>query len=391
MSDQEQSADNSAPLSRQTSQQQSAAGATSNSSNRFRFSFRKKTQKSAVVKRDSEDLTMKCSFITRSQTEQLFAELTGELGMTLEQLLEHGGLSAALAFTRIYPREALARAGAALVCCGPGDNGGYGAGVRQGYKLTLFYPKTPSKPAYRQLLNQCEKLDIPFLSYMPGDVQVLQHNYGLIIDALFGWTFQLPVKPDLAGVFGKLCDTTVPIVSIDVPSGWEADKPPSGSQQLRPDSLISLFLPKRCSLEFAVRRHYLAGRIIPVSMATKLGLRLPCWGSADSSSLTLALIDPSAAAGDSECLQSVSYRRADSLVDYMPGGTAAADAAAAAAVTAAAANSEPLLLMPQLPPPSPLLQQTPMPAPRRQEKSWPQCTASKRMHKSKTCKVDGLI
>uniref|UniRef100_A0A1I8JS74 NAD(P)H-hydrate epimerase n=1 Tax=Macrostomum lignano TaxID=282301 RepID=A0A1I8JS74_9PLAT len=311
MSDQEQSADNSAPLSRQTSQQQSAAGATSNSSNRFRFSFRKKTQKSAVVKRDSEDLTMKCSFIT--QTEQLFAELTGELGMTLEQLLEHGGLSAALAFTRIYPREALARAGAALVCCGPGDNGGYGLACAKylkifGYKLTLFYPKTPSKPAYRQLLNQCEKLDIPFLSYMPGDVQVLQHNYGLIIDALFGWTFQLPVKPDLAGVFGKLCDTTVPIVSIDVPSGWEADKPPSGSQQLRPDSLISLFLPKRCSLEFAVRRHYLAGRIIPVSMATKLGLRLPCWGSADSSSLTLALIDPSAAAGDSECLQSATHK-----------------------------------------------------------------------------------
>uniref|UniRef100_A0A1I8FRV4 YjeF N-terminal domain-containing protein n=1 Tax=Macrostomum lignano TaxID=282301 RepID=A0A1I8FRV4_9PLAT len=317
MSDQEQSADNSAPLSRQTSQQQSAAGATSNSSNRFRFSFRKKTQKSAVVKRDSEDLTMKCSFITRSQTEQLFAELTGELGMTLEQLLEHGGLSAALAFTRIYPREALARAGAALVCCGP----------------------------RRQRRLRAGRLQADFIlseDAIEAGLSVLQHNYGLIIDALFGWTFQLPVKPDLAGVFGKLCDTTVPIVSIDVPSGerrLEADKPPSGSQQLRPDSLISLFLPKRCSLEFAVRRHYLAGRIIPVSMATKLGLRLPCWGSADSSSLTLALIDPSAAAGDSECLQSVSYRRADSLVDYMPGGTAAADAAAAAAVTAAAANS----------------------------------------------------
>uniref|UniRef100_A0A1I8F3P0 NAD(P)H-hydrate epimerase n=1 Tax=Macrostomum lignano TaxID=282301 RepID=A0A1I8F3P0_9PLAT len=294
-----------------------------------------------------EDLTMKCSFITRSQTEQLFAELTGELGMTLEQLLEHGGLSAALAFTRIYPREALARAGAALVCCGPGDNGGYGLACAKylkifGYKLTLFYPKTPSKPAYRQLLNQCEKLDIPFLSYMPGDVQVLQHNYGLIIDALFGWTFQLPVKPDLAGVFGKLCDTTVPIVSIDVPSGERrlggrqaAKRQPAASPRL-----AHLAISAQALLIGVCRSSALPGwPDHPSFHGNQAGPAPALLGSADSSSLTLALIDPSAAAGDSECLQSVSYRRADSLVDYMPGGTAAADAAAAAAVTAAAANS----------------------------------------------------
>uniref|UniRef100_A0A1I8GKX1 NAD(P)H-hydrate epimerase n=1 Tax=Macrostomum lignano TaxID=282301 RepID=A0A1I8GKX1_9PLAT len=278
----------------------------------------------------------------REQAEQVDSELLTEYSLSLDQLLEHGGLSAAVAFARIYPKESLTKERTLLVCCGPGNNGGFGLVCARylklfGYKLTVFYPKTPAKAAYRSLLNQCEKMDIPFLSYMPGDVQVLDHNYCLIVDALFGHTFQAPVRPDLADVLQKLTETAVPVVSIDVPSGWEADKAPSGSSgqhYLRPDTLISLLLPKRCSLEFAGRRHYIAGRLLPATLVNKLDLRLPTWSPQDIAFPLVDCPDGVAASGSANQLS------AEASGNSAAGAASGAAAAAGAAATAAGGTGE---------------------------------------------------
>ncbi len=89
----------------------------------------------------------------------------------------------------------------------------------QGYKPTIFYPKKPNKQLFTNLVNQCEKMDIPFLSYLPSDANIVRDSYNLIIDALFGFSFKGPARPDFAKTIKTLMDTNLPIVSIDVPSG----------------------------------------------------------------------------------------------------------------------------------------------------------------------------
>lgn len=42
----------------------------------------------------------------------------------------------------------------------------------QEYEPTIFYPTRSLDPLHRDLTIQCEKMDIPFLSYLPTEVSL---------------------------------------------------------------------------------------------------------------------------------------------------------------------------------------------------------------------------
>lgn len=42
----------------------------------------------------------------------------------------------------------------------------------QEYEPTIFYPTRSPDPLHRDLTTQCEKMDIPFLSYLPTEVSL---------------------------------------------------------------------------------------------------------------------------------------------------------------------------------------------------------------------------
>lgn len=89
----------------------------------------------------------------------------------------------------------------------------------QGYKPTIFYPQPSNKLLFKNLTTQCEKMDIPFLSYLPSDTTLISDSYNLIIDALFGFSFRPPVRPAFEPVMNMLLTSRLPIASIDIPSG----------------------------------------------------------------------------------------------------------------------------------------------------------------------------
>lgn len=89
----------------------------------------------------------------------------------------------------------------------------------QGYRPTIFYPKHPNKPLFTNLVSQCEKLDIPFLSYLPSDANLIRDSYNIIVDALFGFSFKPPVRPEFQTILDVLVRSEVPFASIDIPSG----------------------------------------------------------------------------------------------------------------------------------------------------------------------------
>ncbi|XP_045634613.1 yjeF N-terminal domain-containing protein 3 isoform X3 [Ursus americanus] len=58
--------------------------------------------------------------------------------------------------------------------------------VTKEYEPTIFYPTRSLDLLHRDLTTQCEKMDIPFLSYLPTEVQLINDAYGLVVDAVLG-------------------------------------------------------------------------------------------------------------------------------------------------------------------------------------------------------------
>ncbi|RLV82487.1 hypothetical protein DV515_00016595 [Chloebia gouldiae] len=88
----------------------------------------------------------------------------------------------------------------------------------QDYEPTIFYPKRSPDPLHRDFTTQCEKMDIPFLSYLPTEVQLINDAYNAVVDAVLGAEGTEGTEP-CAATLATLRHVRIPIVSLDVPSG----------------------------------------------------------------------------------------------------------------------------------------------------------------------------
>ncbi|KAF6779317.1 hypothetical protein AHF37_01401 [Paragonimus kellicotti] len=235
----------------------------------------------------SRCLTMAAiSFLSQTEAQQIDNELFTDYGFSVDQLMELAGLSCATAISKAYPLDQLPiNNGSLLVCCGPGNNGGDGLVCARhlklfGYNPTVYYPRTPTKQLYKNLVLQCEKMDVSFLRDLPSESGQFGASYNLIVDALFGFGFKPPVSTEFRGLLDLMCRATVPIVSIDVPSGWHVEANVGEvdfEKSINPDCLISLTAPKLCARAFCGRFHFLGGRFVPNSLAAKYRLQLPAY------------------------------------------------------------------------------------------------------------------
>ncbi|XP_005811842.1 NAD(P)H-hydrate epimerase [Xiphophorus maculatus] len=220
----------------------------------------------------------------QEEAQKIDEELFSEYGFSVDQLMELAGLSCATAVTRAYPLSSLVKARPSLlVICGPGNNGGDGLVCARhlklfGYEPTVLYPKRPSKPLFQGLTTQCEKMEIPFLTDMP-EAEVIDEAYNLVIDAIFGFSFKGAVREPFGSILDVLKKTTVPVASIDIPSGWDVEQ--GSADGLQPDMLISLTAPKKSASLFRGRYHFLGGRFVPPALEKKYQLRLPPYPGTD--------------------------------------------------------------------------------------------------------------
>ena len=83
----------------------------------------------------------------------------------------------------------------------------------------------------------------------------------VVLDAIFGFSFKPPVRAPFDAALKMITDSHLPIVSVDIPSGWDVEKGNAAGVGLDPDVLISLTAPKEGSREFK-GRHFLGGRFV---------------------------------------------------------------------------------------------------------------------------------
>ncbi|KAL1500877.1 hypothetical protein ABEB36_006302 [Hypothenemus hampei] len=201
-------------------------------------------------------------------------ELFNDYKYSVDQLMELAGLSCAVAIAKCYSQDIIANK-TVLICCGPGNNGGDGLVCARHLKLfnynpIIYYPKQTNKELYQNLTHQCRSMNIPVVQTLPTTT-----DCGLIVDALFGFSFKPPVRPDFLPVIDLMKSTSIPIASVDIPSGWDVENGEPEGGGIKPDLLISLTAPKKCAAHFKGRFHYLGGRFVPPGLAEKYQLSLP--------------------------------------------------------------------------------------------------------------------
>ncbi|KAM6434392.1 NAD(P)H-hydrate epimerase [Liasis olivaceus] len=224
-------------------------------------------------------------YLGQEEAQAIDRELFEEYKFSVDQLMELAGLSCASAIAKAYPSSSFTISQpAVLIVCGPGNNGGDGLVCARhlkmfGYEPTLYYPKRPNKPLFEGLTTQCKKMDIPFLVEFPSEAALIDAVYGLVVDAIFGFSFQGAVREPFGAILGTLEKVTIPVVSIDIPSGWDVEK--GNPDGLQPDMLISLTAPKKAARQFQGRYHYLGGRFVPEALQKKYALNLPAYPETD--------------------------------------------------------------------------------------------------------------
>jgi len=102
----------------------------------------------------------------------------------------------------------------------------------------------------------------------------------LVVDAIFGFSFSGEVRQPFTMAIDALTRTSLPIVSIDIPSAWDVEKGDVSGNGLRPTMLVSLTAPKKGALGFR-GIHYLGGRFISKNMEQEWGLNLPRFPGTD--------------------------------------------------------------------------------------------------------------
>ncbi|KAF8516314.1 YjeF N-terminal domain-containing protein [Hysterangium stoloniferum] len=219
---------------------------------------------------------MSLRFLTAKLAQQIDEELMGSAGaFSIDQLMELAGLACAQALATVYPRQKYSRV---LVGCGPGNQGGDGLVAARhlamfGYRPTVYLPKPGSKEIYKRLHTQCHNMEIPTIN-SESDLETSLAKSDVILDAIFGFSFQPPIRAPFDTALQLISSSKLPIVSVDIPSGWNVETGNEDGIGLESDVLISLTAPKEGVREFK-GRHFLGGRFISKEMEKKYQLNLP--------------------------------------------------------------------------------------------------------------------
>ena len=139
--------------------------------------------------------------------------------------------------------------------------------TRSGPHLDFTDDRPPfADDALQRLHKQCTNMDIPTFpasdaSQAESTLSTALASSDVVLDAIFGFSFQPPLRSPFDSALPLLARANIPIVSVDIPSGWDVERGDAAGLGLRPDVLVSLTAPKEGVRAFE-GRHFLGGRFV---------------------------------------------------------------------------------------------------------------------------------
>ncbi|TNJ30628.1 putative NAD(P)H-hydrate epimerase [Giardia muris] len=240
--------------------------------------------------------------VTGSCAAALDEDLMSVAGYTLAQLMEVAGLGVARVTMDYIKKTAGFRDSGILIVCGPGNNGGDGlvaarylaSGPLSIASVCIWLPKESTGQGPQGMLRLARQMGIIIIEGVGLDsLKAIREfadtcPYLFVLDALFGFNYKGDVIKE---PYNKVTEAILQIsrsetfssrlklISIDVPSGWSVDNPdwnPGSSppsDKLNPDVVISLTVPKACTMWLEPRvEQYLAGNFLTPVLAEKYDL-----------------------------------------------------------------------------------------------------------------------
>lgn len=141
-----------------------------------------------------------------------------------------------------------------------------------GYSVSIFYPKKPA--ALNHIFHQLKSIDVKILDSLPSSADI-DANFDVFVDAIFGFSFAGEVRAPFDSILEELRKIKIPIVAIDIPSGWDVEQGDVSGKGLQAETLISLTAPKLCAKHWKGKYHWLGGRFVPKEAAEAYNLVLP--------------------------------------------------------------------------------------------------------------------
>ncbi|RDA95313.1 hypothetical protein CP533_3530 [Ophiocordyceps camponoti-saundersi (nom. inval.)] len=191
-------------------------------------------------------------------------DLMTACGYSIDQLMELAGLSVSQAGEKLHRGDGLVAARHLFF---------------YGYEPTVFYPKRSKGDLFPRLAKQLELLQVPFVD----DFESAMSSTDQVVDAIFGFSFSGEVREPFPNVIRALERSKLPITSVDAPSSWDIEKGPPSSglgSSFMPTALVSLTAPKPLVKHFR-GRHFIGGRFVPPSIASKYEFDLPRYEGID--------------------------------------------------------------------------------------------------------------
>ncbi len=178
---------------------------------------------------------------------------TAEAGIALQDLMEAAGTAVAAFVLDQHPT-----ASKVLVLCGKGNNGGDGlvaarllAGEGVGVRVLLLGQRASLKGEAAEALKRFDEATSPDAVEEIDDhiaaeeMASFLEEADLLVDAVLGTGFKPPLRGAALNLAHALAAVEVPVVAVDLPSGWDADSYDETVEgAFRADAVVTFTAPK---------------------------------------------------------------------------------------------------------------------------------------------------
>ena len=177
-----------------------------------------------------------------------------EMGVSIADLMENAGAAVARFCLRHYPCDGLV-----VVLCGKGNNGGDGCIAAQrlaeggrSVRVALLGRAAEVQGDAATALAQTKQSSSIELREIADEETLREALEGaaLVVDAVVGTGFKPPLRGLAATARDLLAETHVPVVAVDLPSGWDADATTQHASEdknaagFRADAVVTFAAPK---------------------------------------------------------------------------------------------------------------------------------------------------